>query len=386
MKLRILSILALSASFLSLSAGVKEVQTTIDAVKAQYAPDKRQAVFEVKAQKNKKTVEVTGKISDRAAYEALDSALAASGEKYTNTVALLPDTIWAQPLMSVAHLRTGPAHAAEMATQVLMGMPVRVLEKLPGDFWRVQGPDGYIGYVAKSGLALKTPARMERWRTVPRLVVTAPYQVVAYNSPDASGLRDVVTDLVNGCIVERDGAGTTSGRIRILLPDGRRAWVAEDAVTPIEIWAAQKFDADKILDQAYSMEGSPYFWGGTSIKNLDCSGLSKVSYLSNGIMLRRDASQQALTGTLIEAPDWRSCRKGDLLFFGNPKTGKVTHVAIYDHDGNYIHSSGRVKRNSLDPESPLYLTTPLLLCRRIDGNEGTEGIILVREHPWYFNK
>ena len=385
MKLRTFTLLAAATACLSLSAGVDQVQKAIDQVRSQYAPDKRQTVFEVKAEKVKKTVTVSGKVLDRAAYDALNQALADTKEKYVSTVELLPDTLWAQPLMSVAHLRVAPKHAAEMGTQVLMGMPLRVLEK-NGEFWRVQGPDGYLGYVASSGLKAKTPAEMERWRSVPRMVVTAPYQIVAYRDSSATGLRDVVTDLVNGCIVERVGAGVSNGRIRIALPDGRQAWVAADAVTPAEIWAAQKFDADKILDQAYSMEGAPYFWGGTSIKNLDCSGLSKVSYLSNGIMLRRDASQQALTGLLIPAENWRECRKGDLLFFGNPDTGRVTHVAIYDHDGNYVHSSGRVKRNSLDPDSPLYLTTPLLLCRRIAGSEDTDGIISVRNHPWYFNK
>lgn len=75
---------------------------------------------------------------------------------------------------------------------------------------------------------------------------------------------------------------------------------------------------------------------------------------------------------------------GDLLFFGNAKTGRVTHVAIYDHDGRYIHSSGRVKRNSVDPESPEYLTTPFLHAVRIAGNEGTPGITPVKDHPWFF--
>ncbi len=385
MKTPLLSLIALACGALSAAAGLPQVQQTIDEVKQQYAPDKRQDVFEVKAEKSKKDIVVTGKVSEPVAYEALEKALAASGEKYTLNVTVLPDTLWALPLMSVAHVRTAPAHAAEMGTQVLMGMPVRLLEK-SGDFWRIQCPDGYLGYVASSGLARKTPQEMELWRSVPRMVVTAPYQVIAYKDAKASGLRDVVTDLVNGCIVERIGAGETDGRIHIKLPDGRKAWVDADAVTPIELWAAQTFDADKILDQAYSMEGSPYFWGGTSTKNLDCSGLAKVSYLSNGIMLRRDASQQALTGLRMEAQDWTTCQKGDLLFFGNPKTGRVTHVAIYDHDGNYVHSSGRVKRNSLDPASPLYLTTPLLHCARIHGCEDTPGIISVRNHPWYFNK
>ncbi|MDE5567699.1 MAG: C40 family peptidase, partial [Muribaculaceae bacterium] len=229
------------------------------------------------------------------------------------------------------------------------------------------------------------PEEMQKWRSADRVVVTSTYQTRCYNSPTSSGVRDVVSDLVNGNIVELASDKAVSGRLHIILPDGREAWVDKKDVTPIEKWAAQDFDAQRILDMAYSMEGQPYLWGGTSTKSLDCSGLAKVSYLSNGIILRRDASQQALTGSRIEAKDWRDCQAGDLLFFGNAQTGKVTHVAIYDHDGNYVHSSGRVKRNSVDPASESYLTTPFLHCVRIAGNEGSDGIIRVRDHNWYFN-
>ena len=179
-------------------------------------------------------------------------------------------------------------------------------------------------------------------------------------------------------------AGIENGRLRIELPDGRTGYVDATAMIPIEQWAAQDFDPDLILDTAYSMEGTPYLWGGTSVKALDCSGLAKVSYFANGIILMRDASQQALTGTRIETANWRTCRPGDLLFFGNATTKKVTHVAIYDSNGNYVHSSGRVKRNSVDPDSPNYLTTPFLHAVRIAGNEETPGIIRARNHPWYF--
>ncbi|MDE6703588.1 MAG: C40 family peptidase, partial [Muribaculaceae bacterium] len=266
----------------------------------------------------------------------------------------------------------------------IMGMPVRLLEQ-DGDWWRVQTPDGYIAWVIDNSLAMKTPEEMQKWRSANRVVVTSTYQTRCYYSPTASGPRDVVSDLVNGNILELASSQPVSGRLHIILPDGREAWVDKKDVTPIEKWAAQDFDAQHILDMAYSMEGQPYLWGGTSTKSLDCSGLAKVSYLSNGIILRRDASQQALTGSRIEAKDWRDCQAGDLLFFGNAQTGKVTHVAIYDHDGNYVHSSGRVKRNSVDPASESYLTTPFLHCVRIAGNEGSDGIIRVRDHNWYFN-
>ena len=136
---------------------------------------------------------------------------------------------------------------------------------------------------------------------------------------------------------------------------------------------------------ARRMMGSPYFWGGTSTKMTDCSGLSKISYFSNGVILMRDAWQQALTGKKIAADDWRQARTGDLLFFGT-RSGRVTHVAIYLDNGKYIHCSGRVKINSVDPEADDYLSTPFLSISRIDGQIGTKGITTVREHPWYFQK
>lgn len=295
----------------------------------------------------------------------------------------LPANSWALPRISVAHGREKPGHEAEMGTQVLMGMPLRILQK-KGDWYQVESPEGYHSWVIDNSLALKSPEQMQAWRNAPRLIVTAQYQTRAYYNPNDNGPRDVVTDLVLGDIVEGTLDNPTNGRVKITIPDGRTAWVNVSDVQPLHKWAQQPFDAQKILDQAYSMEGSPYFWGGTSIKNLDCSGLSKVSYLANGIILFRNASQQATTGTRIEADNWQECQPADLLFFGNKKTGKVTHVAIYDHDGNYVHSSGRVKRNSVDPKSPDFLHTDFLHAVRIHGNEGSRGITPVRNHPWYF--
>ncbi|MDE6332027.1 MAG: C40 family peptidase, partial [Muribaculaceae bacterium] len=247
----------------------------------------------------------------------------------------------------------------------------------------VQSPEGYTGWIIDNSLQKISESEFSRWKKAERLVMTAPYQIRLYTDSLTDCLRNTVTDLVNGCIVEGE-AIPAGNRVKVSLPDGRCGWGDATSFTPIVEWADQEFDAEKILTLAYSMEGQPYLWGGTSTKSLDCSGLSKVCYLSNGIILLRDASQQARTGTRIEASDWRKCKSGDLLFFGNPATGKVTHVAIYDQDGNYVHSSGRVKRNSIDPASPAYLSTPFLHAVRIHGNEGTPGITRVIDHPWYF--
>ncbi len=363
-----------------------KAQTCIADVKARFAPDSRQAVYDIKAYNdNSGSLTVGGEVSDSTAASATRRALAEAGIDYADGIKQLPYDKWAQVRISAASMRTAGRHSAEMATQAVLGTPLRVLTK-GSDWWRVQTPDGYIAWIPSSSVVAKTPAQMQEWRKAKRFIVTSPYQIRAYKTPKTNGLRDVVTDLVNGCIVTVPGneMSVVDGRVCVELPDGRTGFVDVDDLTPIETWAAQNFDAERILDIAYSMEGTPYLWGGTSTKALDCSGLAKVSYYANGLILMRDASQQAKTGRRIEAANWRSCQPGDLLFFGNAKTGKVTHVAIYDHDGNYVHSSGRVKRNSVDPESDSYLTTPFLHAVRINGNEETAGITRARNHPWYF--
>ena len=312
--------------------------------------------------------------------------MAAAGIDIADSITVYPTDRWAQVRLSAASLRTRGAHAGEMATQALMGTPLRVLQS-GGDWWRVQTPDGYIAYIPSSSVVGKDSCpRSRAWRGAKRFIVTSLDQVKAYNSPTATGPRDVVTDLVNGCIVtipERR-PNIVNRRYHIELPDGREAYVDTSALKNIDQWAAQTFNPELILDVAYSLEGTPYLWGGTSTKAVDCSGLAKTAYFANGIILMRDASQQALTGTRIEAENWRDCRAGDLLFFGT-RAGKVTHVAIYDSNGDYVHSSGRVKRNSVDPTNPSYLTTPFLHSVRIGGNEGTRGITRAAEHPWYYN-
>ncbi len=392
MKRHIIPILA----FCLLSGSLSYAQSSVDALakartavenaKAEAAPDARQIVYTLKAFNDPDgRLVVGGLTSEASAKEAAVKALEAAGVEYIDSIMVLPSDRWAMTRISAASHPGAGRHAAEMLTQSVMGTPLRVLES-NGEWWWVQTPDGYIAYVPSTSVVPKTSEEMAAWRSAKRFIVTSPYQIRAYTSPTSNGVRDVVTDLVNGCIVTAVGGApkVENGRLHIELPDGRTGYADASALTPLEEWAAQPFDADKILDTAYSMEGTPYLWGGMSTKALDCSGLAKVSYYANGIILMRDASQQALTGKRIEASDWRTCQPGDLLFFGNAKTKKITHVAIYDHNGNYVHSSGRVKRNSVDPDSPSYLTTPFLHAVRINGMEETPGIIRARNHPWYF--
>ena len=356
---------------------------TLNDLKQRIAPDKRTAVWDVKAaQQNGKWV-LTGTVGTKAQKQAILAAMLKNGYgSYTDKITVLEEGIpaarkWALVKLSIATLRTEAKHSAEVATQGIMGAPVKVLQK-DGEWYRVQMADDYIAYVPESSLAFKTESQMKSWRHAKRYIVTC------YDSrlvTEAHG-DETVSDLVMGNILEFKAE---SGKwIKLATPDGRVGWVDAADVAELSQWSQQGFSAAQIEKTARRMMGSSYLWGGTSTKVTDCSGLTKVCYLSNGIILQRDASQQALTGKIFKkGTDWHQYETGDLLFFGNEKTGRVTHVGLYLRDGKYIHCSGQVKINSLDPSDPTYLYSPLS-CSRINGQIGKEGIIYMRNHPWFF--
>ncbi len=354
-------------------------------LKQRIAPDKRTAVWDVTASQQDGKWVLSGTVGTQAQKNAILAAMLKNGySRYTDKITVLENGIpadrkWAQVKLSIATLRTEPKHSAEMATQGIMGSPVKVLEKCD-DWYRVQMADDYIAYVPESSLAFKTDAQMKAWRKAKRYIVTT------YDSrlvTQANG-DETVSDLVMGNILEYKAA--QGGWLKLATPDGRVGWVAAADVAELSQWSQQGFNAAQIEKTARRMMGSGYLWGGTTTKVTDCSGLTKVAYLSNGIILQRDASQQALTGKIMKkGTDWRQYETGDLLFFGNEKTGRVTHVGLYLRDGKYIHCSGQVKINSLIPtvsDYP-YLYSPIT-ASRIKGMVGTKGIVALKNHPWFF--
>jgi len=377
-----LALMIALTSVAALAITPDEVLTTL---KQRIAPDKRTAIWDVKASQQSGKWVLTGAVGTQAQKQAILAAMMKNGYSvYTDKITVLENGIpasrkWAQVKLSIATLRTEPKHSAEIATQGIMGAPVKVLQKAD-DWYRVQMADDYIAYVPESSLSFKTEAQMKAWRKTKRYIVTA-YDSRLVTEPHGD---ETVSDLVMGNILEYKTA--QGGWVKLVTPDGRSGWVDGADVAELSQWSQQGFSAAQIEKTARRMMGSSYLWGGTSTKVTDCSGLSKVSYLSNGIILQRDASQQALTGKIMKkGTDWHQFETGDLLFFGNEKTGRVTHVGIYLRDGNYIHCSGQVKINSLDPKSSQYpyLYSPLS-ASRIKGMVGTKGIIALRNHPWYF--
>ena len=363
------------------SCSAVDVNKVLNNLKSQIANDKRVAIWDVKAVEKAGTATIEGTVGYQEQKDAICAELKKNNIKFKNNIKVLSAAIdskhqWALVKLSIATLRCEASHSAEIATQAIMGMPLRVIEKC-GDWYRVQCPDNYIAYVPESSLQFVTQAQLDAWKSKDRYIFTE-YDGRLVTEP---GGDETVSDLVMGNILE---AVATEGEwIKLSTPDGRVGWTLASVVEDFSSWAKQDIDLKKIEKTAKRMMGSSYLWGGTSTKVTDCSGLVKVSYYSNGIILQRDASQQALTGLKIK--DWHDAQLCDLLFFGNSKTGRVTHVGLYLADGKYIHCSGRVKINDLNPSAPDYLYSPLSISR-INGQIGTKGIVYVRDHEWYFEK
>ena len=355
----------------------------VESVRSRYAPDKRVAVWALKAElAADSSVVVRGDVENRQAVADIAAALTSAGYTFRDSITVLPDETvkkpWALVSISVACMRGRAASSAELVSQAIMGTPMRVLKSEDG-MSLVQTPDNYLGYMTDSSMTLLSDEEFAQWRSSKRCVVTA-YQASLYSDAKADE-SCIVSDLLLGNIlkfVEKKGKF-----IKVELPDGRQGYVKKNDISDFAEWVDRKFDINLIERNARRMMGSPYLWGGMSSKMADCSGFVKTAYFSNGIILQRDASQQVHTGGKIDWHDWaQQAQKGDLIFIGT-KSGRVTHVAMYLDKGKYIHSSGRVKINSMDPNAEDYLDYTFISMSRINGYVGTKGITAVKSHPWY---
>jgi gamma-D-glutamyl-L-lysine dipeptidyl-peptidase len=343
----------------TLSAQTQNSMTDIIAqVAKQYAPDKRVAIFAVEADEQGV---LRGKTNLPEAHKVLLDKLKADKVTFQDQIKLLPDvaTLGEQTqgvvTVSVGNIRSTPKHSGELATQALLGTPVKVLER-DGEWLSVQTPDGYIAWAAPGSIELMNKMDFEQWTKSRKIIVLTPFGF-SHVSPDAEA--QTVSDVVAGCVLEWTGQQGDFYQVRY--PDGRKAFVAKTSAKPYDEWLALvRPSEDALVRTSKKLMGLPYLWGGTSFKGVDCSGFTKTIYFLNGLVIPRDASQQVHTGAEVidNAEQYDKLRPGDLLFFGKKAEGnspeKVVHVGMWLGNGEFIHASGMVKVNSLDPKAPNY--------------------------------
>ncbi len=354
--------LTLGVALMALSFGCATTNNSsaltqrIDAVQKQFAPDRHLAIFNVEAERRGKAVVLRGEVNDAAAKQAVIQAVGEVTPNVTDEITVLPqeklgDKTFGISIVSAATVREERGPGAELGTQILLGHTFKIW-KADGIWFYVQSKDGYLGWIERDQFVACTAETVNSWSNATKVIVTAFADHVWKDSTKTIPVCDVVP----GCLLKYNG--NEGEWTKVELADGRKGVVASQSVADYNEWKKSRTPTAEAIElTAKSLLGTPYLWGGTSTKMLDCSGFTKTVYFLNGIDLLRNASHQFRQGTPIEpGAHLENLKKGDLLFFGRKNrdgTLKATHVGIYLENGLFIHSSGLVHISSLDPKSEL---------------------------------
>lgn len=277
---------------------------------------------------------------------------------------------------STCYMRLHPDYESALETQELMGTVVEIVGEQ--GYWReIVSPQPYKAWTTEKTLVEMTPEELKAYEEAPKYIYTAHYGHV-YTTPTNNN-PSAICDLVGGDILraveKKKGSASPSGKhgkwVEVMLPSGRTGWVLKKDVRPlgerIDIRMGDSAEGlvsiekmEDVIRQAYSLLGVPYLWGGMSSKGVDCSGLVRICFLMNDILLPRNATQQIKCGKEVNIKD---IQRGDLIFFGNIETGAITHVGIYLGNGEFIHASHLVRVNSLIPGAENYYENAHRLIR-----------------------
>ncbi len=320
-----------------------------------YAPDLTLNVFDFSLKKENGNWVLRGETTVPEARQAVEQMVDSllSGYTVRKEVVLLPhpqlgDSNYAIVRVAVANLREEPRHSAQLVDQTVMGSILRLLKNRQG-WYLVQTGYGYLGWMRKESFVHTNRQGVQAWRNAKLVRVTALFTQIFQQASEQS--TPVANTVMNGVLQQ---IGNRGSWVQVRLPDDRKGFIRKSDVTEnLNHYPIGDELREAIVKTAYRMMGVPYLWGGNSSVGSDCSGFTRTVFMANGIPLPRDARQQAMVGWEVNPEkDFSNLLPGDLLFFGTDD--RITHVAISLGGTEYIHQSGDVHINSLNPHSEIF--------------------------------
>lgn len=146
-----------------------------------------------------------------------------------------------------------------------------------------------------------------------------------------------------------------------------------------EIGKAMSFEERKstifnLISEAKTYLGTPYVYGGTTRKGIDCSAFMQSVFKSNQIDLPRVSKNQALIGDEIP---YKDIEPGDMIFFSNSPNSRISHVGmvveVTPDDIRFIHA-GSSTGVTISPLSMSYWKNRFRFAKRVFGERPEEII------------
>lgn len=252
----------------------------------------------------------------------------------TRPAPMTPNVQRAAVRSAVAPLFAEPSVSSVQISQLLSGHPIEMLEEREG-WWLVRGLDRYEGWMHRGYLG------------------DGELRAAAMRLPSRLAL---------GCVTAHAGG-------RRALPLGAYLDADEQVLSGEIVSSSERatrfpLEARAITQSARRyFEGTSYLWGGVTPWGADCSGLVQSCFALHGLLLPRDAWQQASQGVPGEESPLEA-REGDLLFFSDRDDRRVTHVAISIGGSEIVHLAlgrGGYAIDRLDDDRDPYLRS---LCER----------------------
>jgi cell wall-associated NlpC family hydrolase len=294
----------------------------LDDLRRRWVPDARLGVFEV-------TLEGPVLAAVTTSADARDGLRALAAEaRLEDRVRLLPDTTLGEQVAAIvtaalAPLLAAPRVSASRASEALHGEVLAVLETR-GDWLRVRGADGYLGWTHAGYVARGSAAWRDDWTH------RATARALGAELRAGGGGGRVLLPLGARLAPRRDGT--------FELADGRTATLTGGAVRAEH---EARVEARLVAAPEWALRwfaGAPYVWGGRTDWGCDCSGLAQAVYAARGVALPRDSDQQLGVGREVPIhPHGVGYEAGDLLFF--TEEHRVSHVALWAGAGRIVHSA-----------------------------------------------
>jgi cell wall-associated NlpC family hydrolase len=227
--------------------------------------------------------------------------------------------------LTLIPIRREPAERSEMVNQLLFGETVEILkQKGPWSFIHTHFDD-YKGWVTTKMLTHLNEDKLKSYQSANKIYLKEPVCKVSLQESNLP-----VSYLAGGSTLLEENDKIILGSHTLGIDH------TAELHRP-----GSKID---IIGTALKFLNTPYLWGGRTIFGIDCSGLTQLVFKMNGLVLPRDARQQAEMGKTITKVE--EAQPGDLAFF--EYRGKITHTGIILENSEIMHSAGKVHIDKLD--------------------------------------